>query len=843
MTSTENNFNFANFCENNGFIGFTGNQMKTEMKMNKETGKFEEKKSTSPFRYGEKWMEYTKSVFDNQAKTNIVITGKLSNITVIDFDDLTQLEEFRAEFPEFTEKCFQETSWSGGVHFFTKYREDIGNVSNDIGIDFRNDGGCLFTAGTEVIRYNGKKQYYKFKGGEILEFTDEIATWFEKRCSNFKKNNEESKPKLKEKKEINIVESEDIDTKEQELQITKINKIKLDLKNLKKKRFDEHDYYYKLIFGVCNYLGVKDEKFCKWITNKYCNQNKIDEFDNWFKSNKIKNNGITYGTIEHWVKEDTAEIYFIKANDICDEYKVAEIISKTLKETLIYCNELWYMVNEKNLWKTQKDPAYYITREFRKYCDYSIKTISVQITETENENEKENLRKMNKTYNDAHANSSKTGFKANIIQFLKTLLSNNEFYKKLDVNSGKLAFMNGIMDLKTRVFTQGIKPDDFITNTIPYEYKGFDESKLNYLKNDVLKKILNNDDEHLEYFLSIIGYTFIGQPNLEKSLYFGVDKTKKSKGDNGKTFYFDILTTLLPNYVYKSNKSLLQDENKKVHKQLVNTKGKRLVWLDEFDEKKTNPELMKILPDGLTIENEIMFGTTEIINILFKLFILTNLIPNIDAKDTAVYNRFKQISYGSHFDRTGTRTVSQPEKLLFIADTELGDKIKNEYYNEVFELIISYAHKYYTNKIPKIPIQFINDTKETQNKNDEFKTWFEENCVIDNDGRLPIQLIVELTRMNEKKIKEGMNRLDFDYVKDLRKMGKDKYGIHYKGGFEGVKIKPSEDEDDDTVSNTGMVIETTQEKEELIKQKKIIIRKKPVSNLTEAGEGVEEEKR
>ena len=36
---------------------------------------------------------------------------------------------------------------------------------------------------------------------------------------------------------------------------------------------------------------------------------------------------------------------------------------------------------------------------------------------------------------------------------------------------------------------------------------------------------------------------------------------------------------------------------------------------------------------------------------------LDEVIVAIDADETAVYNRFKQISYGSHFDRTGSRTV------------------------------------------------------------------------------------------------------------------------------------------------------------------------------------------
>ena len=160
-------------------------------------------------------------------------------------------------------------------------------------------------------------------------------------------------------------------------------------------------------------------------------------------------------------------------------------------------------------------------------------------------------------------------------------MADDKFVDKLDSNKGQLAFQNGIMDLETKVFRQGILSSDFVTQTIPFDYAKGDESKKEFVKS-VLLKILNNNAEHLEYFLSIIGYTFIGSPNLEKSIYFCVDKTDKASGDNGKTFFFDILTTLLQNYVYKSKGSLLEEGNTKVHKQLAMMKGKRLVWLDEF---------------------------------------------------------------------------------------------------------------------------------------------------------------------------------------------------------------------------------------------------------------------
>jgi hypothetical protein len=84
---------------------------------------------------------------------------------------------------------------------------------------------------------------------------------------------------------------------------------------------------------------------------------------------------------------------------------------------------------------------------------------------------------------------------------------------------------------------------------------------------------------------------------------------------------------------------------------------------------------MKELGDGMKTENEVMYGTSELLNILFKLFVLSNNKPSISAEEVAVYNRYKQISYGSHFDRTGERTEEDPN-LLFIAIQRSGIKLK-----------------------------------------------------------------------------------------------------------------------------------------------------------------------
>jgi phage/plasmid-associated DNA primase len=488
-------------------------------------------------------------------------------------------------------------------------------------------------------------------------------------------------------------------------------------------------------------------------------------------------------------------VYFIKADDLEDPYKVAMCISKTLKEILVLCNENWYMLSDNNLWRQQKEPSFYIIKEVRKYIDESNKQLVIKIAKTDGE-EKDKLVEMSKLYLKSYKAVSSSGFLNVLTKFLKTLLTDLTFADRLDATAGILAFQNGIMDLKTKQFRQGILASDLLTQTIPHDYAPCDQTKMQFIK-DVLTKILNNNVEHMEYYASLIGFSFIGSPNLEKSIYFCVDKTSTAAGDNGKTFFNDILNELMPNYVYKTKGTLIEEGNTKIHKQLAMLKGKRFVWLDELSKRKLNAELMKEIGDGLKIENEVMFGTSEILKIMFKMWILTNNIPTIDAKDTAVFNRLKQISYGSHFDRTGLRTVENPEKLEFIADISLGDKIKADYKNEIFNFVIDYANKYYKSGLPSIPQQFKNDTKETQSSNDEFGKWFSENCELDPTGRVAEKAIMARCEMTSKLVREGMSRKGLVYNKDLSKMGVDQYNKPYKGGYVGIKMIALEEEEYD----------------------------------------------
>jgi phage/plasmid-associated DNA primase len=751
---------------------------------------------------------YEKYNNDEKHLVKCLLTGSKSGITVIDFDNKKSYDKICKELPEI--KKYRTIKTRRGFHIYCNYNSNILTTTDGLvnynNVDIANDKHMVFCPPTFYYDISGNIVEYEDLGGDIMEVPSIII-------NDLKQNQiKEVEPSLPIATFIpqsvcssitdkNTLNNDDIEKN--------YNIIKTCLDNglLNQRANMDYDAWMKVGFAIRHSTNKSKKGYELWLQFSKINEEKFEEKETkhlWNKTKDKFDNPITIGSLIKWAKDCNLELYnslfsksyYISLEDLQDVFKVADIITKTLNTTLIFCQEKWYMLNSNNLWKQQKEPSYYITREIRKYIDFSNKQISIRLEQTQDEDTRKQLIKYSQQYLRSYQTISTSSFINVVTKYLKTKLIDNNFSNKLDSTPNVLAFKNGIMDLRTKIFREGILSTDFITETIPYDYQPCNPKKKEYLKNDVLKKILNNNDEHLEYYLSIIGFSFIGSPQLEKSIYFMIDKTLHGKGDNGKTIWYDILNTLMPNYVYRSKAALIEKNNTKVHKQLVMTKGKRLVWLEELPkDKQTNAEFMKEIADGKQLENEIMFGTSETLNIQFKIFILSNHVPNIDPNESAVYNRYKQVSFNSHFDRTGQRTEEDPKNLLFIADSSLGDKIKNEYYNEVFDLIIEYANNYYEKKIPKIPQQFIKDTNDTKTTNDTFAVWFNDNCIIDSTYKIALKQLISGSCMTEKLVKDGMSRLGFKYNKDLSGLEKDSFGKYYKGGFEGIKLIINDEED------------------------------------------------
>jgi len=532
--------------------------------------------------------------------------------------------------------------------------------------------------------------------------------------------------------------------------------------------------------------------------NEKTKQDNIKQFNNWDNTK----NGYNKNSLMKFCKEENRDLtlmlfpyenfngYLKDPTDCCE---LVDKLKLTIKHTTAYDGINWYSLNDKNLWVVA-DPEYNITREILRYVDYNYNYLNKQFNEAD-EDEREKLTdKISILMGFRKQVCNSCNITNKIKKQLSSLILDTDFGKKLDAKVDVWAFENGVLNLKTGKFRKGFRSDDYLTRHLDFEYNKYvDNNKLNYLK-EQFKKVLNYDDEHLDYFMSIIGASLTGNSHKLKQMYFGVDGCD-GIGNNGKTNTFSIINDIFNIYVYKTNKTLLEEDNKKLHKQMIQTKGMRIVWADEWGKKRPNYELIKTIADGLDYENEIMYGTCEIFKVMFKMFILTNHTPNLSSDEEAVYNRFRQITFGSHFDTQGNTTEENYENLQFIADVSMRENIVNNYKNEMIAWVLEYSKQFLIDyKLPCIPAKFANDTKDTKNSNDLFRQIIEDDYEEgDEDDYVSIYDLMIKSKIRDdkngkKKIINKMKQLSYKTT-----YNKDKQVNKKKGVFYGIREILDED--------------------------------------------------
>lgn len=481
---------------------------------------------------------------------------------------------------------------------------------------------------------------------------------------------------------------------------------------------------------------------------------------------------------------------------------IAELVAPAFKSTFKYFNvekeKYWYILT-KNIWVKQSAPDEFkiikVLQEFieeeklRAWNDWKVET---------NEEKKKELNKKEALIKKHYEKVGKGNYASQLIKYLSSLLKDNEFPNKLDNTKGLFVFKDCILELKTGK-TRAIVPEDYISFVNEIEYLKLsppNEEKTDFILSN-LKKTFNNNQEHLEYGLSAIGYSLTGDAGLEKAIYCFKDGTDAEKGNNGKSLPFKLLKGIFPKIVDDTPYRVFEEKFNNSHKFIRDWRHLRLLYCDEGSNNKINTELVKLVGAGEPIKNEIMFGYRETIVPQFKFFLCSNVLFNVGKDSDAVFNRYKECSFNSHFDIE--RTEDDYETLQFKADKNLPDKLINEYSDELIHLFINYALKYYKRGgMPSLPNEFAKATALTKRKNNEFAMWFWDNFET-GSGNISIDdlLYCSTTITDRAVMYKELKKIEIETNKELKGFGKKKNEkgdeVYIKGGIVGfVKINKEE---------------------------------------------------
>ena len=696
-----------------------------------------------------------------------VVTGEQSNLTIVDFDVKDEYYKLMEQHPELKE--YKTIQTNKGFHIWFKYDPDFKTTTDAFsdykGVDIRNDAGIVFCPPTTYKMPNGDIVKYVDLGGKFELPPNYLKTYIKVRGQK----NDVMKQNVSVKEIVhNVVKNEIIDKL-------------LYLGLLDGKAFGSWDDWRNV--GLC----------MRWITT-------FEHFDEFSKINKEKydknetinlwNNihekyeAMNIGTLYHYAKDYNTDKYnlyfnyFITLNKMMKgALTIAECISPKLERHLKWSNDKWFMFYKKtNLWMETKEPSHIIVQMIHKHIDYSIQIKINERTKTEDAEQQKNITDEISKYSKMYSEVDKSGFYSMITKHLKTILYDSEFYYKLDNNPYKIAFLDGIYDVRENKFNKDYSDYDYITKTIPFKYNEPSQEQTEFVKN-VIYKICNCNQSHMDYYLGVMGQALLGDAELEKALYFCVGVG----GNNGKTLILEALADVMPNYVSKIERKTFEKGYTKAHKHLAGTKGKRIVYVEELSTKEQEIELLKEIADGKNVKNEIMFGTDELINIMFKLVFLSNCQANMKV-DGGIGNRYRQLCHNSKFNKETTE--DNYETLDFVQDKSLAGLLKGEYKHALIKIFLEAGHLYTKTKTLIIPDEFEEAIANTLEANDEIKMWFNDNCEYGEDFKCSKKELEDAISKPFREIQNEIQRItNLKYNRGLT------FGKSNRGGWKGFRTK------------------------------------------------------
>ena len=464
---------------------------------------------------------------------------------------------------------------------------------------------------------------------------------------------------------------------------------------------------------------------------------------------------------------------------------VAQFIAPRLKQNLIYCNDLWYQFDKTScLWRITKKPDAMVISHIQRDIDETRECILYKKNRTDNEEEIRTLTKLEKLFVSYHREVSNGGYITQTLKCLATYLFDADFEKILDNQTGYIAFKNGILDLKTLSFRNGLLQSDFITKTIPYNYvkKNNDDDDVISVKT-ALKKICNWNDRHLDYYLSCIGYALTGLSSREQNFWYLRGQT----AENGKSVIFEALEKIMPNYVIKGTNTFL-DKGAELKKEVPTWKGKRILWLNEVSTKMKDEDLLKAVCDGTDFKYNRNYATeAEKVSILFKLFCVSNNSLSVKG-DAGIARRFKLQQFNSQFQVDNTE--DDFETLQFIRNKTFSDDLCGKWRDALLHLIFSYSNNYIINdSLLLYPREWNDEAKENIADNNKFSEWFNETFEIGDElvcFKKDFENILP-TEYKTVKIKDELTRMKIKFKYDFTKRTMID-GEKKKGAFVGFKL-------------------------------------------------------
>jgi hypothetical protein len=732
--------------------------------------------------------DFLKFVIDQGGRDYLAIEFNLkdTNIAMIDFDaDYHTLEWIHENYPFLNDhKPFPGNT--KGYHFFIKNDINL-NLKKSINVDDKKIDYI-----TEII-WIKPPQYKEYKD-YVPKFLDEQNI---KKISDSILKNKMSSLVDKLPEEIN---QKIISYNNQE--VAEILEI-IDIS-----RSENGDSWSKIIASLKS-LDLYDLalKFSSKCPEKHTDL----EFDTKYKTSNKLHIGIVY----NYARLDNREEYFQiirkykfkNLHFIIDDFestdKVSRKIAPFLEKNLKYFNKKWYKCDSNNIWVVQDNCYDIIIDTISSGIVNSKKKFIEEIEKNLNDKDKVKFLEQQEIKLISKRREYDSKGKLSLVEnYLQGILKEENFHHKLDSSPYKIVFKNGIFDLQTREFKEFISQDDFVSKTLPYDYNLdlINQSTCDKIAEDIDK--LFTSDHEKDYVLTFIAYCLMGIP--EKHQVF---RYHYGKAGNGKTELMKLLDAVFPIYINKVDSTMFKKGAGRKHKFLELFQYYRLLYTEEMPDGPLDPELIKEICDGGSMNTELLYGTSIEYKINGKIIMNSNNLLNADRIDGGLARRLQIVKFKNRFCNN-QKEIEFELKTGAVKAYLVDPDMRNRWINNpmcILDIINKYAKSYFSHGLGEAPKQFLEDKQMIIETNNQFETWLLDNIEVGGD-----YFESKTNIITRYKVNTGQNITDkslLNIMKDLPyKYDKAKRKNYNKGCYIGFELKKEdiveEPKNEDVVKET-----------------------------------------
>jgi P4 family phage/plasmid primase-like protien len=445
-----------------------------------------------------------------------------------------------------------------------------------------------------------------------------------------------------------------------------------------------------------------DRLFLSWVMLR----SKASDFDystipnlyyQWNRYFKDKPNGVTARSIMYWAKQDafdeyervkkTTRDYYIEETLSCPtEFDFAIVLYQMCKEKYVcssLVNKTWYIFKD-HRWELDRGETLRMFISVEMYNAYQSKVNSWMNEMQHYDPTDERYASMSKRVKIGTEISSRlkrTNDKNNIMREAAALFFDKDFDKNMDSNKWLMCFKNGVIDIKNRVFRDGM-PLDYITKSTNINYEHFDSEKHDDYSSKILKfmeqlfPIASLNKYMWEHLASVL----IGENiNQTFNIYRG-------SGSNGKSMFTDLMKYTLGDYYGEVPITLVTEKRPGIggtSSEIMQLKGVRYAVMQEpSKDAKINEGMMKQLTGDSTLSGRALYHEQETFLIQFHLVVCTNVLFEVGSNDDGTWRRIRICDFLAKFVNPGESFQLSDNPYQFPKDFNLKDKLKT--WAEVF---------------------------------------------------------------------------------------------------------------------------------------------------------------